>query len=71
VIEGFKKLAQLNRIQWETLRDVLGGDQAKSKIWDEVRDTMLKELEKYAEEEPTDAATPAAPTTGAPATLTK
>jgi len=64
VIEGFKKLAQLNRIQWETLRDVLGGDESKSKIWNEVRDTMLKELEKYADDEPADAATPAAPTIG-------
>lgn len=72
VIEGFKKLAQLNRIQWETLRDVLGGDESKSKIWDEVRDTMLKELEQYAEEEPTDAATtPAAPNVGPAAPTTK
>jgi hypothetical protein len=68
VIEGFKKLAQLNRIQWETLRDVLGGDESKSKIWEEVRDTMLKELDTYGEDETVvDGATPAAPTTGAPA----
>lgn len=65
VIEGFKKLAQLNRIQWETLQDVLGGNETKQKIWEEVRNTMLKELEKYADEEPADAtATPAPPTTG-------
>jgi hypothetical protein len=71
VIEGFKKLAQLNRIQWETLRDVLGGDESKSKIWDEVRDTMLKELEKYAEEEPSETTTPAAPNVGPAAPTTK
>jgi len=65
VIEGFKKLAQLNRIQWETLEQVLGGDQSKQKIWEEVRDTMLKELEKYGDEEPSDTnANPAPPTTG-------
>lgn len=65
VIEGFKKLAQLNRIQWETLEQVLGGDQSKQKILEEVRDTMLKELEKYGDEEPADTtANPAPPTTG-------
>lgn len=65
VIEGFKKLAQLNRIQWVTLQEVLGGDEAKQKIWDEVRGTMLKELEKYGDDEPADTtANPAAPTTG-------
>lgn len=64
VIEGFKKLAQLNRIQWVTLQEVLGGDEAKQKIWEEVRNTMLKELEKYAEDEPSDTTDPAPPTTG-------
>ncbi|MCE9605813.1 MAG: hypothetical protein K8U03_13035 [Planctomycetia bacterium] len=74
VIEGFIKVAQLNRIQWETLRDVLGGNEAKSKIWEEVRDSMFKELEKYAADEPAiQSATPTPPTTGpatGPATTT-